>query len=180
MFDQIGYWITHPQAIIQLVADSLLYPVLFLEVAALAWIVFEAGRFTVEAFQRRRYARQMVVDTALELAGSDALEAAGSTAHMRAWARSRSRLPSAACSASSASRWPEARARMSRLAADMEQDMTKRLERTRMLMRVGPILGLMGTLIPDQPGARGTGRRRRPAAFGQPRHRLLHHRCRVC
>ena len=42
-------------------------------------------------------------------------------------------------------------ARVARLVASVEVGMTRRLDGTRMFIRFGPILGLMGTLIPISP-----------------------------
>ena len=56
--------------------------------------------------------------------------------------------------------------RIAKALADFDYASLRRLERTRLLVRAGPALGLMGTLIPLSPGARraGRGRRRRAAA----------------
>ena len=54
----------------------------------------------------------------------------------------------------------------------------RRLERTRLLVRAGPALGLMGTLIPLSPALSGPRPRRRHAPHGQPPRRVLDHRAR--
>ncbi len=43
---------------------------------------------------------------------------------------------------------------------EKEEEMMKKLEKPHMLVRVGPILGLMGTLIPLGPRIVGTERRK--------------------
>ena len=50
---------------------------------------------------------------------------------------------------------PETENRMSKILADFDLRSMKRLERTRMLVRFGPALGLMGTLIPLSPALTG-------------------------
>jgi len=46
-------------------------------------------------------------------------------------------------------------ARLEKAVADLENDMRKRVERLTILSRTGPILGLIGTLIPLQPALAG-------------------------
>src|SRR5262249_33519986 len=48
--------------------------------------------------------------------------------------------------------------RMAKVLADFDLRSTQRLERTRMLVRFGPALGLMGTLIPLSPALQGLAR----------------------
>jgi biopolymer transport protein ExbB/TolQ len=50
---------------------------------------------------------------------------------------------------------PEASSRMSKCLADFDLRSVRRLERTRLLVRFGPALGLMGTLIPLSPALEG-------------------------
>jgi biopolymer transport protein ExbB/TolQ len=47
---------------------------------------------------------------------------------------------------------PRSEERISKTLADFDYDALRRLERTRVLVRAGPALGLMGTLIPLAPG----------------------------
>ena len=50
---------------------------------------------------------------------------------------------------------PDAEARISKRLAEYDYRSLKRLERTRILVRMGPALGLMGTLIPLSPALAG-------------------------
>jgi biopolymer transport protein ExbB/TolQ len=50
---------------------------------------------------------------------------------------------------------PQASNRMAKSLADFDLGSMRRLERTRMLVRAGPALGLMGTLIPLSPALTG-------------------------
>ncbi len=50
---------------------------------------------------------------------------------------------------------------MNKALADFDFGSLRRLERTRILVRVGPALGLMGTLIPLSPALAGPRQRQR-------------------
>ena len=56
---------------------------------------------------------------------------------------------------------PDSEDRIAKRLAEYDYTSLKRLERTRILVRMGPALGLMGTLIPLSPGACGARRRQR-------------------
>ena len=125
---------------------------------------------------------------------------AAGAATRRAWSRPPSAparrsqaatsAPRRACSGRSpgATRWPprsrciaarargeRAEDRIAKALADFDYASLRRLERTRLLVRAGPALGLMGTLIPLSPGARRARRGRRRRAEQQPPARLQHH-----
>ena len=67
---------------------------------------------------------------------------------------------------------PHGRAAIEHALADYELAAQRRLDRTRLLVRAGPALGLMGTLIPLAPGLAGARPRRRRRARGRPAHRV--------
>src|SRR5262249_10779890 len=115
---------------------------------ALAFVLVEAGALFVELARRRRRD-----PGSLTSAGSHAREAlaAGDPGLASRWL---------APVASSAAMWetlqallshvgdgPLASSRMAKCLADYDLNSMRRLERTRMLVRAGPALGLMGTLI---------------------------------
>ncbi len=154
MIDTLGYYLTSPDAIIYRVATALLYPVLFAEVICLFIAVFEAGRFTVEVLMRMRKRALPVIRTSAlaardAIAGgqaADALDHLGmALAHGRYGRRFVEMLT------------PETTDRTEYLKVlnDVELEAARRLERTRMLIRLGPMLGLMGTLIPISPALVG-------------------------
>jgi len=154
VFDSISYLLTHPQAIIYQTATALLYPVLFIEVIALGWAVFEFGAFTWEAFSRRGKRSLRVVDdiTARAAAALAEGKAADALAELR-------RLPGTGWvrtffAEAEGDGWHE-RTRLLKRINDLESRISKALERTRVLVRVGPMLGLMGTLIPISPALIG-------------------------
>ena len=148
--ETIGYYLTHPQAIIYAVANALLYPVLVLELAALVWVVYDAGRFSVELIRRRRGRSVESMRTAAQRARAaydagktdEALEQVRSSlAHGRHTRRFAEGLTAADLD----------RTQLLKLLGEAEDDASRRIARTRMLVRLGPTLGLMGTLIPISP-----------------------------
>lgn len=140
------------------VAAALELPVVILTVLSLVVIVVEAGAFVLEVGQvvRRRFptlaraalaARQQIEagrrdEAARALAGA-------------AWSPSMRRL---------LDRWahlagtPGAEPLMAKQMADFDFGCTRKLGRTRLLVRTGPALGLMGTLIPLSPALEGLAR----------------------
>lgn len=152
--ETLGYYLTHPDAIIYLVANALLYPVLIAEVLALAWCVFEAGRFTVEVIGRarkrslgamREAARSARVSAEAGDAGKAVIAIGEALGHGRYGRRFTSMLSAELLT----------RVELLKLLNDVELEAAHRLERTRMLVRIGPMLGLMGTLIPISPALVG-------------------------
>lgn len=153
----IGYWLTHPEAIIYNFATALLYPVLFAEVIALGAIVFDAGGFTKELWTRR--GRRSL--EAMESVAYDARQ------HLSAGkpddaAKKMRELKGGMFLEIFAERIAKGRdlhrVRLMKLVSELELDVSRRLERSRALIRVGPILGLMGTLIPISPALVGLAR----------------------
>lgn len=137
------------------VADALRYPVLILALASLAVVLVEAGAFAVEVARRRR--RE---PARLERAAGAAREALdrGDTAAAQAALRGVAASGSMAATLDLVA----ARAgtdgggdRIGKALADFDFASVCRLERTRILVRVGPALGLMGTLIPLAPALSG-------------------------
>lgn len=154
MIDGIRYLATHPQAIIYQTATALLYPVLFMEVLGLAWAVFEFGAFSFEALRRRRAGSMREVDDVAArasalLAEAKPTEALTELRHLRARGWTRTFFAEAA-----GTDWHE-RTRLLKRLADLESRISKKLEKTRILVRIGPMLGLMGTLIPISPALIG-------------------------
>jgi biopolymer transport protein ExbB/TolQ len=124
--------------------------VLLLEGLALLYIVFEFGRFTLEVLRRDR--KRSIAR--IEAAAADARKsiAAGKPAYAvedlgkmnRNWLIARfAKLLGTGEDLK--------RARLFKLLAETEMLATKRLDRTRMWIRLGPIIGLITTLIPISP-----------------------------
>jgi biopolymer transport protein ExbB/TolQ len=144
------------QQVIYDVSQVLLWPVLISALACLLWVLIELGFFLYELYLRFRY-RDL-----------DALEART----LRARRAFRDGKPRTAYRYLQENNYSIVVARFlfdlirnyqtERLAAkplkllqEYEFYTVKRLERTRILVRVGPILGLMGTLIPLSPALLG-------------------------
>jgi biopolymer transport protein ExbB/TolQ len=138
------------------VANVLRVPVLVAALLALALVLAEAGALAVELTRRGRRDSELVAS-----AGRQAGAAISVGDRARA-ARSLAEI------AASASMWttleallfhvydgPLAANRMAKCLADYDLRSMRRLERTRMLVRAGPALGLMGTLIPLSPALTG-------------------------
>jgi biopolymer transport protein ExbB/TolQ len=135
------------------IAAALQIPVLLAAVGVLLLCTLELGRFASEAWQRRtrarhggslrELARQAVAQpgAAAELARAAPTTFAASALLQLVAARSAGR--------------PRA---VEHALADYELAAQRRLDRTRLLVRAGPAIGLMGTLIPLAPGLAALGR----------------------
>ncbi|HUY87866.1 MAG TPA: MotA/TolQ/ExbB proton channel family protein [Pirellulales bacterium] len=129
------------------ISTALLAPVIVLELALLAWTLAMSGGFTREYFERRPMRRRLAA--ALEAAR----QAAEPAAVWDAIRIIRHGLPArlaVACAGDLDSRPLAAKA-----LADLESDVTGSLARLSFATRVGPMLGLMGTLIPLGPALTG-------------------------
>ena len=143
------YYLTHPEAVIYVVASALLVPVLVFEVLAMVVVVVEAGRATVETLWRWR--RRAIDGDDLAARVREAL--AAGKAHEAGAALA------AAFEGTMAASLPGLlgdlavldRVKAAKALDELELAVRKRLDRTRMLVRIGPMLGLMGTLIPISP-----------------------------
>jgi biopolymer transport protein ExbB/TolQ len=133
------------------IASALHVPVLVLALIALLACALEAGRFATEWLTRRRTGRG-----ALMTLGRRVLEDPSQAAALARQA------PSSAASTTLLEMARGAAASQPPLVEhaldDFELAAQKRLDRTRVLVRAGPALGLMGTLIPLAPGLTALGR----------------------
>jgi biopolymer transport protein ExbB/TolQ len=146
--------VAHPEAAMYPVAAILLYPVLVLEALALLYIVFEFGRFTLEMLRRDRKRSLTRIEEAS--AAARASIAAGKPDYAvadigrmnRNWLIGRfTKMLGAGEDLK--------RPRLFKLLAETEMLASKRLDRTRMWIRLGPIIGLITTLIPISPALVG-------------------------
>ncbi len=127
------------------IATALRVPVLALALLALLVCALECGRFAAELWARRGGARRdlrALVARSLADPASTALICDGAPSAPAALA-----LPAIV-----SARLAGDRAGVERALVDYELAVQRRLERTRILVRAGPALGLMGTLIPLAPG----------------------------
>jgi biopolymer transport protein ExbB/TolQ len=134
------------------VANALQIPVLVLALAALALIIFELGAFAVEVRGRRKRHFDALL-TAADRA-RDALrnnDRPAATAAVSGLARSTAMAGTLHFIVDHAGSDNQ----LNKALADFDFDSQRRLSRTRMLVRAGPALGLMGTLIPLSPALTG-------------------------
>jgi biopolymer transport protein ExbB/TolQ len=137
------------------VASALQVPVLVLALAAVALVIYEVGRYGVELTRRRR--RRF-----------ETLRAAADRARMAVLAGDRPgaaqlvnqigsdpTMDAALVFIVANAQTPQGEHEINKTLADFDIDIQRRLSRTRVLVRVGPALGLMGTLIPLSPALTG-------------------------
>jgi biopolymer transport protein ExbB/TolQ len=137
------------------VSEALKAPVLVLTLVALLVVIVEAGSLLVEA-SRRRGRSLLGLERAIEecrgrLAASTPAPALAALLPY-AWNR---QMEEALAGIVEHCNRPDAEARIAKRLAEYDYRSLKRLERTRILVRMGPALGLMGTLIPLSPALAG-------------------------
>jgi biopolymer transport protein ExbB/TolQ len=137
------------------VADALRVPVLALALVALVVVIVESGALVVE-LRRRQWRSLARLETAVEhcraqlAAGQagDALRTLQPFAWNRPMEEAFAGILQQVCR-------PDAEARIAKRLAEYDYRSLRRLERSRILVRMGPALGLMGTLIPLSPALAG-------------------------
>lgn len=138
------------------IADVLRVPVLVAALAALAVTLFDLGAFFVELARRNRRDAPVLLKRA-------SAEARAALAAGNAPGAAEALLPRAT-SANMADALTEIvdevgernqGDKMAKILADFDLQSLRKLERTRMMVRFGPALGLMGTLIPLSPALEG-------------------------
>jgi biopolymer transport protein ExbB/TolQ len=137
------------------VAEALRYPVLLLALASLVVVLVEAGAFSVELVRRRRRdsARlESVAHTARAALDSGDVSRAQNALRQVAWSGA---MAATLELIAERIRGKGGGERVAKALADHDFSSLRRLERTRMLVRAGPALGLMGTLIPLAPALAG-------------------------
>jgi biopolymer transport protein ExbB/TolQ len=137
------------------VSEALRVPVLVLALVALVVVVVEAGALLVE-LRRRRHRSLLGLERAVEecrgrLAAGHQAEALLALMPY-AWNR---QMEEAFAAVVEQHGRPHAEARVAKRLAEYDYTSLRRLERTRILVRMGPALGLMGTLIPLSPALAG-------------------------
>jgi biopolymer transport protein ExbB/TolQ len=137
------------------VSSALQVPVLVLALVALALVIFELGAFGVELRGRRGRRFANLADGAerarLLLHTGDR---AGAATALGGIARSPAMADTASFIVAHA-RTGGSEHQLNKALADFDFDAQRRLGRTRLLVRAGPALGLMGTLIPLSPALTG-------------------------
>jgi biopolymer transport protein ExbB/TolQ len=139
------------------ISDALRYPVLILAVVALVVVIAEVGSLLAEL--RRRRVRSVVrIEHAVDLA-REALAAGDRATALRAVTSVgyNDAMNEALGAIVEQRDHPDAANRIAKRLAEYDYRSVKRLERTRILVRMGPALGLMGTLIPLSPALAALG-----------------------
>jgi len=160
-FEALKGTITALQNIIYLISNALLIPVMALLVGGVAFSLFELGRFVYEFILRRKHPSRIeeiawIFDrenaTEAERKSGERLREAlkiirskGSSKLVHDFINDLERL--------SAKIKDERilKVQVEKTIQDYEEEVARRTEITRILVRVGPMLGLMGTLIPMGP-----------------------------
>ncbi len=139
---------------IYLLSTNLLYPVIILLFILISWSMIAFGGFLYEWRVRRRdftSLEQGALKTRALLNANDldgafeVLRKSCSTYYVHEFINGISKYRGLFASRKLM------QARVEKLLQDLETDMTKRLEKSRFVTRAGPMLGLMGTLIPMGP-----------------------------
>lgn len=140
------------------VSEALRFPVLTLAVLALVVVLVELGALLAELYARRRRSAARLENAVDEVRAAlargdregarDRIEALGFNSRMRETLGAIVELRD----------HPDAGERIPKRVAEFDYRSLRRLERTRILVRAGPALGLMGTLIPLSPALAGLAR----------------------
>jgi biopolymer transport protein ExbB/TolQ len=137
------------------VASVLQVPVLILALLALALVIFELGSYAVElrGRSRRRFAAlsEGAEKARQALINGDRVAAAAAVSTLPRSPAMRRTLDFIVEHA----RTDGGDHQLNKALADFDFDAQRRLARTRLLVRAGPALGLMGTLIPLSPALTG-------------------------
>lgn len=140
------------------IARALKYPVLIIALVALAWVLVEIGRLVVEVTGRRHRSLRRVEEAMPAIkAALRSGNKSGAIALIDRVAVTRE-MASVLESIVLQLDVPDADERIAKRLADYEYRQIRGLERTRILVRFGPALGLMGTLIPLSPALAGLAR----------------------
>jgi biopolymer transport protein ExbB/TolQ len=133
------------------IASSLRIPVLILALLVLLLCAVELGRFAIELSFRTRTGRNALRSLARQVVANPEQGAALSARAPSSFARDALLEIARAVLAGE-------QAGIEHALADYELAVQRRLDHTRILVRAGPALGLMGTLIPLAPGLAALGR----------------------
>ena len=137
------------------ISEALLWPVLVAAILGLAWAIVETGILLAELW-RRRWRSVAALEAAVERAAAEIARGDGLAAISELSLVSWNRPMRETMEAIVIQRpLPDAENRIDKRMADYDYRSLRRLERTRILVRFGPALGLMGTLIPLSPALAG-------------------------
>jgi len=135
------------KSFIYIIASSLLYPVLFLLVLLTLWMLIYSGSFIAEWLERIRLVKYSPEDLPRIIGESN--ERRVFPHRVRYYIENMRRLVFNGCGS--------AEAGIENLLQEKTLRLWKSLDRIRMIVRVGPSLGLIGTLIPMGTGLAALG-----------------------
>ena len=137
-------------------ANALRIPVFAAAIGALAFVLFDLGAFFVELTRRRRHGRREHVQQATASARQALAENDTPAAqHALMPLASSAQMADTLAHLVDGHHEPGIHDRRAKALADFDLRSLRKLERSRMLVRFGPALGLMGTLIPLSPALEG-------------------------
>ena len=132
------------QAIIYAISSSLLYPVMVLLIVLTAWMVIFAGGFFAEWIGRKRLKKN--VDITRYLSQIQREQKLPESVRMHLPLRVRIYVQKLVSLLEDKDGFFQEKVEV--LIQEKEMKLTKEVDRTRLVVRIGPSLGLMGTLIP--------------------------------
>ncbi|MBJ7458319.1 MAG: MotA/TolQ/ExbB proton channel family protein [Thermoleophilaceae bacterium] len=136
------------------VAEALRYPVLIAAMIALLVVAYELGRLAVETWKRSQLPKTPFEQVSRHaVAQASAGDTAGAQATLKGYTYN-DQLQKAAVGTLFAANAIDAQ----RAVIEYDLYVSKRLDRVRLLVRAGPALGLMGTLIPLSPALAALGK----------------------
>lgn len=133
------------------VAEALRYPVLVLALLALVYAIVEVGVLLAELHKRRDRGMERLenaISYARHYLAAGDNQAALNTVHALGY---NERMCEALDALILQRAYADREDRIAKRLAEYDYSSLRRLERTRILVRMGPALGLMGTLIPLSP-----------------------------
>ena len=140
------------------VAEALRVPVLVLALASIAFVLMEAGALLAEVGRRRGRSVAGLEARIDEVRGAlDGGDTEGAVRTVRALGHN-ARMAEMLAAVVELRGGDRAADRLAKRMAEYDYWSLRRLERTRILVRSGPAIGLMGTLIPLSPALAGLAR----------------------
>lgn len=130
------------QSAIYIVSNSLLYPVIIILLVLMAFVSIELGAFLFEGVVRRRSRKKGIPEEELKNGNRECLKAINSSSRF---------LQKFISELSGLKNDEFIQIKVEKLLQGCDEGISKRLEKTRLLTRIGPMFGLMGTLIPMGP-----------------------------
>ncbi len=141
--------ITYLQTILYTISSVLIYPVMILLIGLLVMLIFTMGRFLGEYLERRKHqARHNVKEFIDNIINSELLDIKERVEELSFGLPYHTRSYFVDMVQELKKGGNDADMKVEYLLQSREQQMTKKLDKLRLLIRVGPSLGLMGTIIP--------------------------------